>query len=134
VVDAFGLDASRRRVAWLAVDLELLLMKAPRRSAVVAPVSRFPSSDHDLDFVVDDAVPAAAVRRTLQRAGGDLLESVVLSDVYREPGARGGFRSLTFRLRFCARDHTLDEPELAEARRRCISAVEEEHGGRLRGG
>jgi len=47
-------------------------------------VSRFPSSDVDLAFVVADSVPAAAVEATLRRAAGDLCESVDLFDVYLE--------------------------------------------------
>ena len=70
VLEEFGLDAERRRVGWLEVDLEGLLLDAPRRSSLMAPVSRFPSSDVDLAFVVDDAVPAAAVEKTLRRARG----------------------------------------------------------------
>ncbi len=49
-------------------------------------MSRFPSSDVDLAFVVDEAVPAAAVETTLRRAGGELLESLALFDVYRGVG------------------------------------------------
>ena len=86
VLEEFGIDAERRRVGWLEVDLEALLTDAPRRSPLMSPVSRFPSSDVDLAFVVDDAVPAAAVETTLRRAGGELLESLALFDVYRGVG------------------------------------------------
>jgi phenylalanyl-tRNA synthetase beta chain len=132
VVDAFGLDAERRRVGWLEVDLEVLLSRAPRRSSVVAPVSRYPSSDVDLAFVVDEAVPAQAVARTLWSAGGPLVESVTLFDVYREKGIPAGTRSLAYRLRFCAADHTMTDDEVASVRRACIDAVEQAHGARLR--
>ncbi|HYA68694.1 MAG TPA: phenylalanine--tRNA ligase subunit beta, partial [Acidimicrobiales bacterium] len=96
VLDAFGLDGERRRVGWIEVDLGALLERAPRRSALLEPVSRFPSSDVDLAFVVDDAVPAAAVGRTLRQAGGALLESLQLFDVYRGAGTGPGTRSLAY--------------------------------------
>ncbi|MGH9029744.1 MAG: phenylalanine--tRNA ligase subunit beta, partial [Acidimicrobiales bacterium] len=82
VLGSFGID-SGRRAGWLEVDLGSLLGTAPRKPPVVAPVSRFPSNDIDLAFVVDDVVPAAAVASTLAAAGGDLLESFELFDVYR---------------------------------------------------
>ena len=132
VLEEFGLDAERRRVGWLEVDLEALLTEAPRRSLLMVPVSRFPSSDVDLAFVVDDAVPAATVDKTLRLAGGDLLESLALFDVYRGPGTPHGTRSLAYRLRLCAPDHTLTDEEVAEVRARCIAAVEQAHGARLR--
>jgi phenylalanyl-tRNA synthetase beta chain len=132
VLEAFGLDPERRRVGWLEVDLGSLLTEAPRRSEKMAPVSRFPSSDVDLAFVVEEAVPAAAVARTLRLSGGDLLESVTLFDVYRGSGVPEGTRSLAFRLRFCALDRTLTDDDVAVLRARCIAAVEEAHGARLR--
>jgi phenylalanyl-tRNA synthetase beta chain len=119
------------RVGWLEVDLGVLL-GASRRTAVYRPVSRFPSADIDLAFVVDDGTPAAAVERTLARAAGELLERLELFDVFRSP-ALGGARSLAWRLRFSALDHTLGEDELTALRLRCIEAVTSAHPARLRG-
>jgi phenylalanyl-tRNA synthetase beta chain len=118
-------------VAWLEVDLGALLA-APRRPRVHRPVTRYPSADVDLAFVTDDDVPAAAVAAALRAAGGDRLEDLWLFDVFRGPRLGEGRRSLAFRLRFAALDHTLAEDELAELRRRCIEAVEASLGARLR--
>jgi phenylalanyl-tRNA synthetase beta chain len=133
VLEDFGIDAERRRVGWLEVDLGSLLNDAPRRRSVLTPVSKFPSSDVDLAFVVDDGVPAAAVERTLRQAGGELLESLTLFDVYRGVGMPPGARSEAYRLRLCAPDRTLTDEEVAEVRARCIAAVEHAHSARLRG-
>ncbi|HEX4541055.1 MAG TPA: phenylalanine--tRNA ligase subunit beta, partial [Acidimicrobiales bacterium] len=132
VMRAFGLGARSGRVGWIEVDLGRLL-GAPRRPLQARPVSRFPSSDVDLAFVVDDATPAGAVQETLARAGGDLLVELALFDVYRGEPIPPGRRSLAFRLRFCALDHTLTDDEVGEARRRCIEAVVSAHPAELRG-
>ncbi len=128
VAAAYGL---RHRVGYLTLDVDALLAQ-PRRALQARDVSRFPASDMDLAFVVADTVPAAAVGATLRRASGDLLESVALFDVYRDERLGAGRRSLAFRLRFRALDHTLEETELAAARQRAIEAVEAAHGGELR--
>ncbi|HVF13542.1 MAG TPA: phenylalanine--tRNA ligase subunit beta [Acidimicrobiales bacterium] len=120
-------------VGWIQADLGLLLDDAPRRPSTYRPISRYPSADIDLALVVDDAVPAGDVERTLRTAAGDLLEDVALFDVYRGDGVGAGGRSLAYHLRFSALDHTLTEDELAGVRRRCIEAVESQCGGRLRG-
>jgi phenylalanyl-tRNA synthetase beta chain len=86
----------------------------------------------DLAFVVADSVAAGDVARTLVTAGGDLLESLALFDVYRGPGLAAETRSLAYRLRFCALDRTLTDAEVGELRLRCIGAVEESHGATLR--
>jgi phenylalanyl-tRNA synthetase beta chain len=128
VLAAHGIEG---RVGWLEVDLGALLA-SPRRPATYRRVSRFPSADIDLAFVVDDAVPAASVERTLSRAAGDLLERLELFDVFRGPQLAGA-RSLAWRLRFSSLDHTLTEEELTALRLRCIEAVTTAHPARLRG-
>lgn len=132
VVAAFG--AGSGRVGWLGVDLGLVLDpdRVPRASELARPVSRYPSSDVDLALAVDDAVPADEVAEVLSRAGGELLESVTLFDVYRGPGVAGGRRSLAYRLRFCALDHTLTDAEVGELRTACIEAAVAGVGAELR--
>ncbi len=117
VLAAFGLAG--RRVGWLEVDLGRL-SSVPRRPETARPVSRFPSSDVDLALVVPDDVPAAEVARILEVAGGALLESVGLFDVWSMAGGR---RSLAFRLRFCAEDRTLTDEEVGRLRLACIEAA-----------
>ena len=123
-----------RRIGWLEVDLGVLLdeEQVPRRITIGGAVSRFPSSDIDLAFVVGDDHPADAVAGVLRTAGGELLESVHLFDVYRGLGIADGPRSLAYRLRFCADDRTLTDEEVGGLRSSCIEAVTEEFGAVLR--
>jgi phenylalanyl-tRNA synthetase beta chain len=118
-------------VGWFEVDLGALLA-APKRSLEYRPVSRYPSADFDLAFVVSEETPAAAVEGALREAAGDTLEDLWLFDVFRGPQLGEGRRSLAYRLRVAAADHTLTEDELAELRRRCIAAVEGAVGATLR--
>jgi phenylalanyl-tRNA synthetase beta chain len=131
VLEAF--EVGGRRAGWLELDLGLLLGAVPRRPQLASPVSRFPSNDIDLAFVVDESKPAGDVTATLVAVGGEVLESIDLFDVYRGPGLPPGSRSVTWRLRFSALDHTLTDAEVGELRARCIEAVEREHGAQLRG-
>jgi phenylalanyl-tRNA synthetase beta chain len=129
VAAAYGLD---RRAGYLELSLEALLAE-PQRAWQAVDVSRFPASDIDLAFVLDDAVPAAAVRATLSSSAEGIVESVVLFDVYRGASMGEGRRSLAFRIRYRAPDRTLSESELAAAREAAIEAVGDAHGGVLRG-
>jgi phenylalanyl-tRNA synthetase beta chain len=125
-------DLIHPRAGWLELDLRKLA-SAPTRPPAARPVSRFPSSDVDLAFVVPDAVPAASVGSTLSRTAGELCESIELFDVYRGAGVGEGERSLAYRLRFSALDHTLTDGEISELRARCIAAVESQYEATLRG-
>jgi phenylalanyl-tRNA synthetase beta chain len=128
----FGLG--ERRIGWLEVDLGLLLdpRVVGRVSDLSRPVSRYPSSDIDLALVVADDVPADRVADELRRAGGELLESVTLFDVFRGPSVPEGSRSLAYRLRFCALDRTLTDAEVGELRRSCVEAAQRTVGAKLR--
>lgn len=128
VLERWGIE---ERVAWLQLELGVLLdlpVPVPR----ARPVSRFPSTDIDLAFVIDEATPAAAVRTTVRGAGGDLLRRVDLFDVFRSDALGEGRRSLAFRLRFQADDRTLTDAEVAGVRAAVIAAVEETHRATLR--
>lgn len=118
------------RVAYLEVNLSAVLGSEPK-PAQAKVVSRFPSSDIDLAFVLDSSQPAANVMRALRQAGGALVADIALFDVYRGPGVDDSARSLTFRLRLQAPDRTLTDIEIAGVREKCIAAVEKA-GGTLR--
>lgn len=133
-VDPAVLEASSipERVGWLEVDLGALLA-APHGPGQLRPVSRYPSSDVDLSFEVDDTTPAGDVLATLRGAGVDVVVDVALFDVYRGATETAGRRSLTFRVRLQASDRTLTDDELAAARQSLIAAVEDAHPATLRG-
>jgi phenylalanyl-tRNA synthetase beta chain len=128
VIDALALAAP---VVACEIDVDALL--ASDRSARMShPISRFPASTVDLAFVIDDTVPAAAVRATLKAAGGELLEDVSLFDVFRSDALGAGKVSLAFSVRFRALDRTLTDDEVSALRRACIDAVASAHGAELR--
>jgi len=128
VVDAYDLG---NRAAWLEVDLDALLA-LPHGDRPYRVVSRYPSSDIDLAFGVDERVPAGVVEATLRAAGGDLLSDLALFDVFRGDAVGEGRRSLAYALRFQAPDRTLTDAEVGDARTRLIEAVEQAHGATLR--
>lgn len=111
------------RVACLEINLSLVLGETPKVAAAQT-VSKYPSSDFDLAFVVPQAVAAGTLLKSLRQAGGNLLADAVLFDVYRGKGVADDARSLAFRFRFQAPDRTLGETEIADARSRCIAAAQ----------
>jgi phenylalanyl-tRNA synthetase beta chain len=129
VLESHGIG---ERVGWLEVDLDGAA-DLPHRERIYRPISVYPSSDVDLAFEVDDAVPATAIEATLRSAAGEHLAALRLFDVYRGAGIAGGRRSLAYSLRLDALDHTLTDDEVAEIRRRCIEAVESTYPASLRG-
>lgn len=120
VLANFGVSG---RVACLEINLSIVLGETPKVAAAQT-VSKYPSSDFDLAFVVPQTVAAGTLLKSLRQAGGNLLADAVLFDTYRGKGVADDARSLAFRLRFQAPDRTLGETEIADARSRCIAAAQ----------
>ncbi|MDG2426817.1 MAG: phenylalanine--tRNA ligase subunit beta [Acidimicrobiales bacterium] len=120
------------RVGWLEVDLETLLA-IPHGRRSYKRVSRYPSSDIDLAFEVDEGTPAGLVGACLRKAAGDLLADLSLFDVFRGPPVSEGRRSLAFTLRFQADNRTLTDAEVAAVREICIDTVQSTLPATLRG-
>jgi phenylalanyl-tRNA synthetase beta chain len=163
ILKSFGLVDSSRNVGWLTLDVEMLLGSLRQTNFVSRSISRFPSHDIDLAFVVPDEVPASAVKSTLVEAAGELLESIDLFDVYKredniDSGSRSskpeyffdnysgvqptgnpkdnidsGSRSLAWHLRFRAIDRTLTDEDIEGLIKGCIEKVFKSHSARLRG-
>jgi phenylalanyl-tRNA synthetase beta chain len=109
VLDAFDVD---ERVAVLEVDLATVLAGEPRPARWKA-TSRHPSSDLDMAFVLDEAVPAEKLEKAIRQGAGGLLVGLELFDVYRGAGVATGSRSLAYRLRLQAGDRTLTDADTA---------------------
>jgi phenylalanyl-tRNA synthetase beta chain len=129
VLEAYDVEG---RVAWLELDLGAVL-DGPHGNRSYTPVSKFPSSDIDLAFVVGDDVAASRIEASLRKGGGALLTDVELFDVYRGSGVDDGARSLAYRLRFQATDRTLTDGDVADVRQACIDQVVKKTGAVLRG-
>jgi phenylalanyl-tRNA synthetase beta chain len=129
ILDRFGIT---ERVAWVEADLDAVLgqVETARR---YEPISRFPSSDVDLAFEVDEATPAGDIEATIVASGAPLVATVELFDVYRGEGMAPGRRSLAYRLRLQAADRTLTDADIASARTAVIDAVITAHPAELRG-
>ncbi len=119
------------RVAILELNLDEVLDREPK-PAQWKPVSRMPSSDLDLAFVLGDDVPAEKLEKAIRQGAGKLLVDIDLFDVFRGPSLGAGRRSLAYRLRLQAPDRNLDDGDIAEVRRAVVTATGK-LGAELRG-
>jgi phenylalanyl-tRNA synthetase beta chain len=94
-------------------------------------VITYPAVEQDIAVVVDEGVEAARVRAVVSEAGGSLLRSVDIFDLYRGEQLPAGAKSLALRLEFRDPERTLTDEEVAAVRER-ITAALAEIGGSLR--
>ncbi len=133
VCKAWGLPA--RSVAF-EIDMDALTGgeggKATSSAAPpeVRPVTTAPAAKEDIALVVDSDVTSAEIENVIRKAAGDMLESVVLFDVYTGDQVGEGKKSLAFALRLRS-DHTLTAEETAGLRKRIVKAARK-NGAELR--
>jgi len=97
-------------------------------------IPRYPPVRRDLAFTVPEPVPAGDVESAIRDAGGDLVWSVVLFDVFRGPPVREGRKSLAFSVDFRAPGRTLHDQEADAAVQAIVDRVSARLGGELRAG
>ena len=112
---------------WHGGDGLLSVARVERRAR---HISRMPSSDVDLAFVVDDGVGADVLAQTLRSAAVEVV-SVELFDVFRGASVGEGKRSLAYSIRLQA-DHTMKDDEIATLRQKLIDAAANGHKAELR--
>ena len=104
----------------LSVDA---LVTAARAIRAYSGVPRHPAITLDIALVVDEEVTSERVEQAIAGAGGELLESVRLFDVYRGPGVPEGFKSLAWTLTYRAPDRTLADEEIRPVHERLVRTV-----------
>ncbi len=117
----------------LAAELDLngLLELIPARIES-APVSNFPPVLEDIALIVNEDVTAEQVLTTIQQAGGKLLTSVRLFDIFRGEQIGAGKKSLAYSLTYQASDKTLTDKDATQIRQRIVKQLEQELGAVLR--
>jgi phenylalanyl-tRNA synthetase beta chain len=131
LADARGFPASEEIFA-AELDLGVLPPKTPGDDLRAEPLPRFPSIARDVSILIDEALPAAAVRGTIRSAAPSTLVSVVEFDRYQGKGVPAGRISLSLRLTFRAPDRTLTDRDADEATMKIVDALRSAHGAERR--
>ena len=113
---------------------ESALIKAAQMMRAFTDVPVYPAVDMDLALVVEKSLPAKRVEQMISSAGGNLLESVRLFDVYEDEKRLGSDKkSLAFSLTYRSKDRTLTSEEVEKQHARVVEKVTKATGGQLRG-
>jgi phenylalanyl-tRNA synthetase beta chain len=111
-----------------------LQIEALRSTAVPAfePYSKFPSIRRDLAILVDAQVTADALTEAARAAAGDILESVLVFDVYRGEGVDSRRKSVGLGLILQDASRTLTDEDADQKVRSVMQKLESEFGATIR--
>jgi len=95
-------------------------------------VSKFPAIRRDLAIIVDDGVPAQAIRGCIDETAGGQLQELQLFDVYRGKGIESGRKSIALGLTLQDNSRTLTDDEIDALVGRILEHLQSKLGASLR--
>jgi phenylalanyl-tRNA synthetase beta chain len=97
-----------------------------------ADLARFPSADRDISIVVDDAVKAEEIRRTIVENGNGMVSETWIFDLFRGGNIPAGRKSLAYGIKYRLPDRTLTDEEVDDVHANIARALERKFGAQLR--
>lgn len=104
------------------LDMEALFNMVAQETGY-RPLPKFPATTRDLALTCDDATPVAELEKAISEGVGNVLESIVLFDVYRGAQVADGKKSVAFSLVMRAPDRTLTDEEADAAMKRALKSL-----------
>ena len=131
IAEARGFPAGEE-VYVAEIDLDALASRIPGGELRTESLPRFPSIVRDVSILVDEALPAGAVRGTIRSAAPETLHSIVEFDRYQGKGIPEGRVSLSLRLTFRSPERTLTDDEVESAMQAIVEKLQREHAAERR--
>jgi phenylalanyl-tRNA synthetase beta chain len=100
--------------------------------AKFAEISKFPSIRRDLAIIVDEQITAQSVQECIEKSAGELLNNVVLFDMYQGKGIDSGRKSLALGLTLGDSSRTLMEEDVEAVLGKVVTALNNKLGATLR--
>ena len=119
---ASAFDLKDKAILVAEIDAEALLTAVPERHAY-RPFNTLPAAKRDVAVIVPEALSMDRVLAELRVAGGDLLTSAELFDVYRGDSIPAGTKSLAFALTYQPKEKTLSDKEIDKAHQKIESRL-----------
>ena len=124
----YGMDAE---VYCAEIDFDkLFALQLPEPS--YTPLPKYPAVTRDIAIVCDEATTVGQAQDVITKAGGKLLRSVRLFDIYRGANLGDGKKSLAFSLTLRADDRTLTDDDSEGTISKILAALKDSLGATLR--
>ena len=114
------------------LDVDALAATASNAELRAQSLPKFPAIVRDISILVDEVLPAGAVRGTIRSAAPETLESIVEFDRYQGKGVPDGRVSLSLRLTFRSAERTLTDAEVESAMAKIVDLLRSAHAAERR--
>ena len=96
------------------------------------PLPKFPATTRDFSFVCDEALEFGTIKEEMAKAGGKLVDSIELFDIYRGHQVGENKKSVSIRVTLRASDRTLTVEEAEKVSSKILAGMEKNLGITLR--
>lgn len=128
VADNYDLD---ERCYIAELDLDILFKNANVEKKYKA-LPKFPAVTRDIAILVDEQVLVQEIEDAIIKAGGNILESIELFDVYQGAQIPEGKKSVAYALIYRVAEKTLTDDEVNKVHNKILRALEHKLGAELR--
>ena len=108
------------------------IVKMANTEHYYSPLPKYPSTCRDIALLVDEDINVAEIEAVIKSKGTEILEDVVLFDVYRGKQVPEGQKSAAFTLTYRAADRTLTDEEVVKVHDRILIALKNDLNAVLR--
>lgn len=119
------------RICAFELDVASLFELSNRR-IMMDSIAKYPAVERDLAILLREDIPAAEVLDVIKAAGTEILQNIILFDIYSGDQVAGGFKSMAFRLTFQSKERTLTEADVSMAMEGIMAALEQKLQASLR--
>lgn len=98
-----------------------------------SPVPRFPATSRDMTLIIDQTVPAGDIVQKIREMNVDIIENIMVFDVYSGKPIESGKKSLSIRITYRSHDKTLEEEPVSALHQEITENLISEFGAALPG-
>ncbi len=128
LIKKFDLD---EKVYYFEADVNPLYVQLEKEVSFSEP-SKYPTIERDISFIVDQKIKSEQLTEIVRDNGGELLNDLNISSVYRGEPLASDERSITYHLRFSSTKSTLVEDEIDTICMKIVTEAKKQTGARIR--
>ena len=111
------------RVYIFKLDVAVLYKYANTEKSYT-PLPKYPAVTRDIALLCDEVIPVITLQKAMEKAGGKIVESIKLFDVYQGKQIEAGKKSVAFNITMRSSEGTLTDEQANSAMNKMMTALE----------
>jgi phenylalanyl-tRNA synthetase beta chain len=108
------------------------LFKLKGKKSMVEQIAKYPAIQRDIAVLLKEETKASEAIKVIKDSASELLQEVIVFDIYTGEQVPEGYKSAAFRLTFQSMERTLKEKEINSLIDRILASLDQELKARLR--